>query len=102
MEQENHDAGNIRTAFARGKQNISSHPTIHRYSLSLVMSLNTIFGSAFGRGIMYRGVPDGMTVENITRPTILNETDAVVRITTSALCGSNLHVYRGYQGGVPP
>ncbi|KAH0428274.1 alcohol dehydrogenase [Colletotrichum camelliae] len=35
-------------------------------------------------------------------PTILNQTDAVVRITTSALCGSDLHVYRGYQGGAPP
>ncbi|CAH0046903.1 unnamed protein product [Clonostachys solani] len=54
------------------------------------------------RGIMYRGVPGEMSVENISSPTIVDQTDAVVRITTSALCGSDLHVYRGYQGGVPP
>lgn len=54
------------------------------------------------RGIMYRGVPGEMNVENISMPTILNQTDAVIRITMSALCGSDLHVYRGYRGGVPP
>ncbi|KAI8202934.1 hypothetical protein K4K52_005878 [Colletotrichum sp. SAR 10_76] len=66
------------------------------------MALNSSFGSALVRGIMYRGVPGEMTVENIPMPTILNQTDAVVRITTSALYGSDLHVYRGYQGGAPP
>ncbi|KAI8277614.1 hypothetical protein K4K60_006873 [Colletotrichum sp. SAR11_57] len=66
------------------------------------MALNSSFGSALMRGIMYRGVPGEMTLENIPMPTILNQTDAVVRITTSALCGSDLHVYRGYQGGAPP
>ncbi|KAI3527321.1 alcohol dehydrogenase GroES-like domain-containing protein [Colletotrichum filicis] len=65
------------------------------------MALNNTLG-AFMRGVMYRGVPGEMTVENIPMPTILNQTDAVVRITTSALCGSDLHVYRGYQGGAPP
>jgi threonine dehydrogenase-like Zn-dependent dehydrogenase len=66
------------------------------------MALNDNFGNATMRGIMYRGVPEQMTVEDIPMPTILNQTDAIVRITTAALCGSDLHVYRGYQGGVPP
>ncbi|WYZ33736.1 hypothetical protein EsH8_I_000012 [Colletotrichum jinshuiense] len=66
------------------------------------MALNDTFGGAFMRGVMYRGVPGEMSVENISVPIILNQTDAIVRITTSALCGSDLHVYRGYQGGVPP
>lgn len=65
------------------------------------MALNNTVG-AFMRGVMYRGVPGEMTVENIPMPTIISQTDAVVRITTSALCGSDLHVYRGYQGGAPP
>ncbi|KAK1479627.1 alcohol dehydrogenase [Colletotrichum cuscutae] len=65
------------------------------------MALNNTLG-AFMRGVMYRGVPSEMTVENIPMPTILNQTDAVVRITTSALCSSDLRVYRGYQGGAPP
>src|SRR5579875_3325607 len=29
-------------------------------------------------------------------PTIINPTDAVVRITSSAICGSDLHLYDGY------
>ena len=66
------------------------------------MAINNTFGDALMRGVMYRGIPGQMTVEDIAMPTIINQTDAVVRITTSALCGSDLHVYRGYQGGVPP
>lgn len=66
------------------------------------MAINSSFGDPTMRGVMYRGVPGEMTVEDIAIPVILNQTDAIVRITTSALCGSDLHVYRGYQGGVPP
>ncbi|KAF4474789.1 putative zinc-type alcohol dehydrogenase-like protein YycR [Colletotrichum fructicola Nara gc5] len=43
-----------------------------------------------------------MTVQDIARPSILNETDVVVRVTTSAVCGSDLHIYRGYMGGAVP
>lgn len=66
------------------------------------MALNISLSNATMRGIMYRGVPGEMTVENISMPTILNQTDAIIRITTSAICGSDLHIYRGYQGGTPP
>ncbi|KAK1544418.1 alcohol dehydrogenase GroES-like domain-containing protein [Colletotrichum paranaense] len=33
-------------------------------------------------------------------PTITNQTDVVVRITSSAICGSDLHMYHGF-GGTP-
>jgi threonine dehydrogenase-like Zn-dependent dehydrogenase len=35
-------------------------------------------------------------VENVPDPKILNERDAIVRITSSAICGSDLHLYDGY------
>ncbi|KAI3553889.1 alcohol dehydrogenase GroES-like domain-containing protein [Colletotrichum abscissum] len=35
-------------------------------------------------------------------PRIINTTGAVVRFTTSALCGPDLHRYHGYMGGEPP
>jgi threonine dehydrogenase-like Zn-dependent dehydrogenase len=35
-------------------------------------------------------------VENVPDPTILNERDAIVRITSTAICGSDLHLYDGY------
>jgi threonine dehydrogenase-like Zn-dependent dehydrogenase len=35
-------------------------------------------------------------VENVPDPKILNPHDAVVRITSTAICGSDLHLYDGY------
>lgn len=66
------------------------------------MNVSTGFQNSTMLGVMYNGVPGQMLVENITMPTIISQTDAIVRITMSALCGSDLHVYRGYQGGTPP
>jgi threonine dehydrogenase-like Zn-dependent dehydrogenase len=35
-------------------------------------------------------------VENVPDPKILNNRDAIVRITSTAICGSDLHLYDGY------
>lgn len=35
-------------------------------------------------------------VENVPDPKILNDRDAIVRITLTAICGSDLHLYDGY------
>jgi threonine dehydrogenase-like Zn-dependent dehydrogenase len=35
-------------------------------------------------------------VENVPDPTILNDRDAIVHITSTAICGSDLHLYDGY------
>src|SRR5579885_1569227 len=35
-------------------------------------------------------------VESVPDPTILNERDAIVRITSTAICGSDLHLLDGY------
>jgi threonine dehydrogenase-like Zn-dependent dehydrogenase len=35
-------------------------------------------------------------VENVPDPRILNQRDAIVRITSTAICGSDLHLYDGY------
>ncbi|OMP84384.1 S-(hydroxymethyl)glutathione dehydrogenase [Diplodia seriata] len=53
------------------------------------------------RGVMYYGVPYQVNVTNLPVPAIQEPTDALVRITTSALCGSDMHMYHGYQGDVP-
>ncbi|RDW62403.1 alcohol dehydrogenase-12 [Coleophoma cylindrospora] len=54
------------------------------------------------RGVVYNGIPFNMTVQDLPVPTIVHATDAIVKITTSALCGSDLHVYHGVNGGTPP
>jgi threonine dehydrogenase-like Zn-dependent dehydrogenase len=35
-------------------------------------------------------------VENVPDPKILNERDAIVKVTSTAICGSDLHLYDGY------
>src|SRR5579859_6328758 len=35
-------------------------------------------------------------VENVDDPKIINPRDAIVRITLTAICGSDLHLYDGY------
>src|ERR1051325_1118244 len=37
-----------------------------------------------------------MSVENVPDPKILNPRDAIVRITSTAICGSDLHLYGGF------
>jgi threonine dehydrogenase-like Zn-dependent dehydrogenase len=39
---------------------------------------------------------NSVEVENVPDPQILNGRDAIVRITSSAICGSDLHLYDGY------
>jgi hypothetical protein len=35
-------------------------------------------------------------VENVPDPIILNPRDAIIKVTTTAICGSDLHIYDGY------
>jgi threonine dehydrogenase-like Zn-dependent dehydrogenase len=47
------------------------------------------------KAVCYMGVED-MRVENVPDPTILNPRDAIIRITSTAICGSDLHLYGGF------
>lgn len=46
------------------------------------------------KAMVYRGVGN-IVLEEVARPEILEPTDAIVRVTSSAICGSDLHIYRG-------
>ena len=37
-----------------------------------------------------------LRIEEVNDPTILNRRDAIVKITSTAICGSDLHLYNGY------
>ena len=41
-------------------------------------------------------------VEQVNDPTILNPRDAIVRVTRTAICGSDLHLYDGYIPSMEP
>ena len=45
--------------------------------------------------------PYELTVDDVADPTIRQPTDALVRITTTAICGSDLHMYEGRTDAEP-
>ena len=47
------------------------------------------------RAVCWQGVGK-VGVENVPDPRILNPRDAIVRVTATAICGSDLHLYNGY------
>jgi threonine dehydrogenase-like Zn-dependent dehydrogenase len=47
------------------------------------------------RALCWFGEND-VRVETVPDPTILNSRDAIVRITSTAICGSDLHLYNGF------
>ena len=47
----------------------------------------------------WHGVED-MRVDRVPDPEIINPRDAIVRITSTAICGSDLHLYNGFMPGM--
>ena len=47
------------------------------------------------RAVCWEG-KEKIRVENVPDPVILNPRDAIVKVTTTAICGSDLHIYDGY------
>ncbi|MCL4402791.1 MAG: glutathione-dependent formaldehyde dehydrogenase [Acidobacteria bacterium] len=47
------------------------------------------------KAVCWYGSED-VRVESVPEPKILNSQDAIVRITTTAICGSDLHIYDGH------
>lgn len=39
--------------------------------------------------------PKDVRVENVEDPKIIDSTDAIIRVTSTAICGSDLHIYNG-------
>src|SRR5438445_7979492 len=47
------------------------------------------------KALCWMGKED-VRVENVPDPKILNPRDAIVKITSTAICGSDLHLYDGF------
>src|SRR3954463_1603757 len=53
------------------------------------------------QAVVFHGVGD-IRLENVSEPKIEQPQDAIVRITTSAICGTDLHMVRGTMPGMVP
>ncbi|RAY12506.1 aldehyde dehydrogenase [Actinomadura craniellae] len=52
------------------------------------------------KAVVYKG-PYTVAVEQVEDPRIEQPTDAIVKVTSSAICGSDLHMYEGRTGAEP-
>jgi threonine dehydrogenase-like Zn-dependent dehydrogenase len=53
------------------------------------------------RAVVYHGVGD-IRLDNVPEPRVLKPNDAIVRLTASAICGTDLHLVRGTVPGMLP
>jgi threonine dehydrogenase-like Zn-dependent dehydrogenase len=53
------------------------------------------------RAVCWNGIQD-VRVEQVPDPMILNPQDAILRVTSTAICGSDLHLYNGYIPAMKP
>lgn len=51
------------------------------------------------RAVVYSG-KESVSVREMADPKILDDTDAIIRVTSAAICGSDLHLYGGYIPGM--
>lgn len=51
------------------------------------------------RAVVWQGQPFNISVLDMPKPAIINQTDAVVKMSRAAICGSDLHIYRGTMEG---
>ena len=54
------------------------------------------------RATVWNGVPFQVSVKTVPKPRLLASEDAVVRLTSAAICGSDLHIYHGVLGSSNP
>src|SRR5499427_6974421 len=47
------------------------------------------------RAVCWEG-KEKITVDTVPDPVILNPRDAIIKVTSTAICGSDLHLYDGY------
>lgn len=48
--------------------------------------------------VVWEGKPFEVATKQVAKPKIIDERDAIVRITTTAICGTDLHIYHGVLG----
>jgi threonine dehydrogenase-like Zn-dependent dehydrogenase len=53
------------------------------------------------KAVVFHGVGD-IRLDNVPEPTIQQPTDAIIRLTSSAICGTDLHMIRGTFSGMKP
>jgi hypothetical protein len=73
----------------------------HLYTglFNMALANLTLALNATMRAVLWEGNAYNVTVADVPRPSIINATDAIVKLSRAAICGSDLHIYRGTNPG---
>jgi threonine dehydrogenase-like Zn-dependent dehydrogenase len=66
---------------------------------SAEIQIDTFLGRQNMKAVVYRGIGK-VALETVSDPKLKERTDAIIRITSSAICGTDLHFIRGTASGV--
>ncbi|KAM3077575.1 hypothetical protein ACMFMG_006911 [Clarireedia jacksonii] len=66
--------------------------------MSSLINSTLALANATMRAVVWQGTPYHMAVLDVPRPIIQAGTDAIVRVTTAAICGTDLHTYHWVYG----
>src|SRR5437660_12747240 len=58
-----------------------------------------LLGRHVMKAVVFHGIGD-IRLENVSQPRLKEATDAIVRLTASAICGTDLHMIRGTMPGM--
>ena len=53
------------------------------------------------KAVVFHGIED-LRLESVPDPKVGSPTDAIIRLTSSAICGTDLHMVRGTMPGMQP
>ncbi len=53
------------------------------------------------KAVVWHGIGD-IRLDDVPKPKLKDDTDAIVRLTASAICGTDLHFIRGTMAGMKP
>lgn len=46
------------------------------------------------KALVYHG-PEKISIDNVPKPKLIEPDDAIVRVTTSTICGTDIHIWHG-------
>lgn len=85
------DGGELSAAARVGFKQVQEHLFVHFPTLQELQM----------KAVVFHGIGD-LRLEDVPEPKIQDPTDAIIRITSSAICGTDLHMVRGTFAGMEP
>lgn len=82
------------TAFTTASHGTGNFSELHRHPAPLPLTHTATQGQPIMRALTYHGA-HSVKVDTVADPILQDSDDIILRVTATAICGSDLHLYRG-------